>query len=70
MEYDFSHNRIKLLREESGLSQRDLSGQVGTSQANICRWEQNRIVPNVLDCWRLAEFFGVTVDFLIGRTEE
>ncbi len=70
MEYMFSHNRIKELREEKGLSQHGLARMICTSQANICRWEQAKIVPNVLDCWKLAEFFDVTVDYLIGKEND
>ena len=67
--HDFSTNRIKELREDNGLTQHELSRKTGISQANISRWETNIIVPNVLDCWKLAEFFNVSVDYLIGRED-
>lgn len=67
---DFSKNRIKELREEKLLTQHELSRKTGISQANISRWETNVIVPNVVDCWKLADFFNVTVDYLIGREKD
>lgn len=64
---DFKSNRIKELRLEKDLSQGQLASLVGTTQANISRWEAGIIVPNVLDCWKLAEFFGVSIDYLVGK---
>lgn len=61
------YNRIKELRLEKDLSQGQLASLVGTTQANISRWEAGIIVPNVLDCWKLAEFFGVSIDYLVGK---
>lgn len=64
------NNRIKELRMEKDLSQGQLSALVGISQANISRWEAGIIIPNVLDCWKLAEFFDVTIDYLIGKEQD
>ena len=64
---DMTNLRLRELREEKGLSQRQLSKLVDISQANISRWEAGLIIPNVIDCWKLAEFFDVSVDYLIGK---
>ncbi len=69
MEADFSNNRIKELRIERGLSQRALAEKTGIKQANISRWEAGTVVPNVLDCWLLAEFFSTSIDYLVGKNE-
>lgn len=66
----FSENRIAELRTERGLSQRELAHLTEIKQANISRWENGVTVPNVLDCWKLADFFGVTVDYLIGKSND
>ncbi len=63
-------NRIKELRHLIGVTQRQLSVSTGIQQANICRWEKGLNRPNVMDCWRMADFFGVTIDYLVGRTED
>ena len=69
MEADFSNNRIKELRQEKGLSQRELAAKTNIKQANISRWEAGIVMPNVLDVWILANYFNVSVDYLIGRKE-
>ena len=67
MSMDFRNNRIKELRLEKGLSQRELSKQTGIKQANISRWEAGNVVPNVIDVWVLANFFDCTIDYLVGK---
>ena len=69
MEDDFSKNHIKELRMEKGLSQRALANATGIKQANISRWEAGTVVPNVIDCWILADFFATSIDYLIGRAD-
>jgi len=69
MELNFKNNKISILRKEVGLSQRALAKIVGTSQANLSRWEQGLNEPSVLECWRLADFFSVSIDYLCGRKE-
>ncbi|MDE6691475.1 MAG: helix-turn-helix transcriptional regulator [Clostridia bacterium] len=69
MNLSFSNNKIAELREERHLSQRQLAQLIGTSNANLSRWEQGLVVPSILECWKLADFFGVSIDFLCGRTE-
>ena len=66
---DFRNNKITELRKEKGLSQRQLAKEIGTSQANLSRWEQGVIEPSVIECWKLADFFEVSIDLLCGRKE-
>ena len=69
MEINFNKNNLKNLRIEKGLSQRKLAEKTGIRQANISRWENGVIVPNVLDCWKLADYFDVSIDYLTGRKD-
>lgn len=69
MENLFKNNRIKELRLEKGLSQRQLAQAVGIKQANISRWETGIVVPSVEECWILADFFRVSIDFLVGKSQ-
>ena len=69
MEYSFGKNRIAELRGEANVSQRQLAKEVGTSQANLSRWEKGLVAPGVLECWRLADFFGVSIDYICGRAD-
>ena len=70
MDKTFKGNRIKELREDLGLSQRQLAENTGITQVNISRWERALTVPNVLDLWTLAEYFNCSVDYLIGKDED
>ncbi len=69
MQYNFSLNKISELRIEKGLSQRQLAKAVGTSQANLSRWEQGLNEPSVIECWKIADYFDVSLDFLCGRKD-
>ena len=66
MELTFSDNKIAELRNDAHISQRQLAKEIGTSQANLSRWEKGIIAPSVLECWRLADYFDVSIDFLCG----
>ena len=69
MELTFSDNKIAELRNDAHISQRQLAKEIGTSQANLSRWDKGIIAPSVLECWRLADYFDVSIDFLCGRKE-
>lgn len=58
---------LKAQRELAGLSQRQLSKQTGINQDNLSRWERNEVLPNIDFCVRLADFYHISVDELIGR---
>ena len=66
MEYNFKNNKIAELRKEKRLSQRQLALKIGTSQANLSRWEKGLNEPSILECWKIADFFGVSIDYLAG----
>lgn len=70
MEITFTNNRIKELRENLNLSQRKLAVQLKTSQANVSRWEQGLNEPSILECWKMADFFDVSIDYLCGKESD
>ncbi len=63
------NNKISALRKERNLSQSQLAKEIQTSQANLSRWEKGLNVPSILECWKLAEHFDVSIDYLCGRIE-
>lgn len=69
MELNFNNNRIAELRIAKNLSQHQLAKKLCTSQANVSRWEQGIIEPSIIECWKLADYFDVSIDFLCGRKE-
>ena len=58
---------LKELREEKNLSQLQLSRLVDISQSSIARYELNQ--ARLSDIRKLAIFFGVTEDYLVGMEE-
>ena len=60
---------LRYQREEKGISQRELAFKIGTSSQNISRWERGEVLPSIDFCVKLADFYGITVDELIGREQ-
>lgn len=58
---------LKYQREQACLSQHQLAEKTGISQANISRWENGETIPNIEFCIKLADFYGITLDELVGR---
>lgn len=59
--------RLKELRESRGLSQYSFADAFGVSQSTVGNWEAGKREPNFDTMQRLANFFGVSVDYLLGR---
>ena len=58
--------RLKELRLENKLSQSDLAKELKVSQPAIARWEANLQVPNIDIAIKVALYFKVSTDFLLG----
>lgn len=58
--------RLKELREENKLLQKQLASELGVSQVTIARWETGSREPSFDDLIRIARYFSVTTDFLFG----
>ncbi len=58
---------IKELRQERDLSQAKLAEAIGVSQKAIDYWERGLNEPKASYIVALADFFGVTCDYLLGR---
>ena len=61
-------DRLKDLRSENGISQAQLAKMLGVSYGIVCYWETDRSEPTAPNLVKIADFFGVTVDYLLGRT--
>ena len=62
-------DRIKELRNEKHISQKMLAEQIGVSQKAIDFWEKGINEPKASYIIRLAKFFNVTTDYLLGLIE-
>lgn len=66
---DFSH-LLKELRTESKMTAKELSSKIGYSTNLIYDWEKGRAEPNCETLIKLAGIFDVSVDYLLGRTDD
>lgn len=62
--------RLKKLRKEKGVSQQTLAGILKVTQATISGWESEKFEVDNASLFRLADYFNVSVDYLLGRTDE
>lgn len=65
----FSH-RLRKLREEKKLKQAELANAIQVSQRTISSWENGVAQPSLALLKRIANFFCVSADYLIGNDEE
>ena len=63
-------NRISELREDRDLRQADIARATGIDQRTISNYETGKSNPDSYALIKLADFFNVSIDFLVGRTEE
>lgn len=61
--------RLKELREEKGLNRRELAEAVGLKYTTYLNYEKEDREPDSETLIKLANYFCVSVDYLIGRTE-
>ena len=64
------YRRIRDLREDADLSQKRIAEMLGMSQTGYSKYEtgENDIPTHILI--KLADFYGTSVDYLIGRTDK
>lgn len=61
--------RLKELREKQGLTQGEIGAHLGTVKQTVHNWEALSRLPSVETIWDLADFFDVSIDYLVGRKE-
>jgi transcriptional regulator with XRE-family HTH domain len=61
--------RLKLLRAERELSQTDIARLLGVTRSTYQNWEVGRAFPPEERLSAIADLFGTSVDYLMGRTE-
>ena len=58
--------RLKDLRISKGISQQQFAKIISTSQASLSKWENDVQEPCIDDLKKIAEYFNVSADYLIG----
>jgi len=62
--------RLKLLRKEKKVQQKELADLLGISVRGYQFYESEDNEPNIKVLTVLADFYGVTIDYLVGRTNK
>ena len=60
---------LKELRENRGISQKQLAEILNVRQSTVGMWENGKNKPEFSKILKLSEFFDVSVDYLLGRKE-
>ena len=63
------NDRIKELRQAKRMTQVDLAKSLGLTKQCVSNWENDNVLPSVEMLSRLADFFGVSTDYLLCRDE-
>lgn len=66
---DMMQNNLRKLRKEKGLSQIAVQMQTGIEQALISKYENGERVPPTETLMQLVDFYGVSMDYIMGRTD-
>ncbi len=64
------NEKIKELREEKNLSQYKISSLLEIQRYTYANWEQGRSEPSSEQLIKLADFFNVSIDYLVGREDD
>lgn len=60
--------RLKEIRKAKGISQLKLAMDLNTNQNTISRYETGEREPGINELIKIADYFNVSVDYLLGRT--
>lgn len=66
---DVMKNNLKLLRKEKGYTQIAVQMKTGIEQALLSKFENGERIPPTESLIRLAEFYNVSIDYILCRTD-
>ena len=61
--------RLRALRAERHETQKQVGEAVGLSERHYQFFELGEHLPSLENAWKLADHFGVSIDYLVGRTD-
>ena len=59
--------KLRQLRKEKALSQAEMANILNVHQTAVSQWEQGRTTPDMQTLIKIADYFQVTVDYLLGQ---
>ena len=66
----FLNENIKKLRTAKGINQVEFAKDMGVSKQCVSNWENDNVMPSIEMLCKIADYFLVSTDFLLGRKEE
>lgn len=60
---------LKEHRQSRNLSLMDIEKATGISNGSISRWENGQVIPGINFCIQLAQFYGISLDELVGLND-
>ena len=63
------NENIKSLRIARGINQVEFARALGVTKQCVSNWENDNVVPSIEMLVKIADFFCVTTDYLLGRSE-
>ena len=64
------NENIKKLRMARGLNQVEFAKTLGVSKQCVSNWENDNVMPSIEMLLKIADFFGVSTDYLLGRSDK
>ena len=61
--------RLRKLMEEKSTTQPQLAEAVGVTRQAVGQWKDGNTVPDILDFQKIADYFKVSADYLLGRSK-
>lgn len=58
---------LKKLRARRGLKQRDIAAALGIDRKQLSKWENERTEPDMRSLCLLADYYGVSIDYIVGH---
>lgn len=66
MEYG---ERLKKLRNEKGISQQEFADRLKINRSTYARYELGKTQPDFETLQKIADYYSVTIDFILGRSD-
>ncbi|PWM55142.1 MAG: transcriptional regulator [Oscillospiraceae bacterium] len=62
--------RIEVLLAEKGVQKKTFLAELGLSKNSFVNWRDRGTVPSGATLQKIADYFGVSVDYLLGKTDQ
>jgi len=67
---DIFEVRLRELRKEKGITQKELANAINTTDDSVYSWEKGRSQPSIDSIRKICRYFDITSDYLLGLEEE